>query len=97
MATVNKASLRSEFDALKARFESLRESGGMGDEARALFDALLMLFELLMAVFMERGTPKGSRNSGTARQEGFGLPCCAGLPPIRPVLFASSICTRAIG
>ena len=64
MATVNKASLRSEFDALKARFESLRESGGMGDEARALFDALLMLFELLMAVFMERGTPKGSRNSG---------------------------------
>ncbi len=64
MATVNKASLRSEFDALKGRFESLRESGGMGPDAQALVEALLMLFELLMAVFMEKGTPKGSRNSG---------------------------------
>ena len=64
MATVNKASLRSEFDTLKARFESLRESGGMSAEVRALVDALLILFELLMAVFMERQTPKGSRNSG---------------------------------
>ena len=64
MATVNKASLRSEFDALKGRFEALCAAGGMSPEGRALFDALLMLFELLMAVFMERNTPKGSRNSG---------------------------------
>ena len=64
MATVNRASLRSEFDALKGRFEALDAEGGMGDEARALFDALLMLFELLMAVFMEKGAPKGSANSG---------------------------------
>ena len=64
MATVNRASLRSEFDALKARFESLRESGGMGPEAQALVEALLMLFQLLMAVFMEKQTPKDSGNSG---------------------------------
>ena len=64
MATVNRASLRSEFDALKGRFEALDAEGGMGAEARALFDALLMLFELLMAVFMEKGTRKGSDNSG---------------------------------
>ena len=47
MATVNKASLRTEFDALKA---SLRvvvvAEGKMSPESRALVDALLMLFEL---------------------------------------------------
>ena len=36
----------------------------MGQESRALFQALLMLFELLIAVFMEKRTPKNSRNSG---------------------------------
>ena len=63
MATVNKASLRTEFDALKARFESLCAAGTMSAESRALVDALLMLFELLMAVFMEKHTPKSSANS----------------------------------
>ena len=63
MATVNKASLRSEFDALNARFESLCAEGKMPPESRALVDALLMLFELLMAVFMEKHTPKSSANS----------------------------------
>ena len=64
MATVNKASLRSEFDALNARFESLCAEGKMSAESRALFDALLMLFKVLMAVFMEKHTPKSSANSG---------------------------------
>ena len=64
MATLNKASLRTEFDALKARFESLCAKGKMSPESRALFDALLMLFELLMAVFMEKHTPKSPANSG---------------------------------
>ena len=63
MATVNKASLRAEFDALKARFEALCAAGKMSAESRALFDALLMLFELLMAVFMEKHTPKSRANS----------------------------------
>ena len=36
MATVNKSSLRAEFDALKARFESLCAAGKMSAESRAL-------------------------------------------------------------
>ena len=64
MATVNQASLRTEFDALKARFESLCAEGKIPPESRALVDALLMLFELLMAVFMEKHTPKSPANSG---------------------------------
>ena len=60
MATVNKTSLRTEFEVLKARFAALCAHGRMTPEGRALVDALLMLFELLMAVFMEKATPKHS-------------------------------------
>ena len=63
MATVNKASLRAEFDALNARFEALCAADKMSAESRALVDALLMLFKVLMAVFMEKHTPKSSANS----------------------------------
>ena len=63
MPSVNRQSLREEFDALKGRFEALCASGQMGSESRALFQALLMLFELLMAVFMEKHTAKTSTNS----------------------------------
>jgi transposase len=64
MASVNKTSLREEFDALKGEFERLCANGKMAQESRALFQAMLMLFELLMAVFMEKRTTKNSRNSG---------------------------------
>lgn len=63
MATVNKQSLREEFDGLKGEFERLCASGTMAAESRALFQAMLMLFEVLMAVFMEKRTPKNSTNS----------------------------------
>ncbi len=63
MASVNKASLREEFDALKGEFERLCAAGKLAAESRALFQALLMLFEVLMAVFMEKHTAKDSRNS----------------------------------
>ncbi len=63
MATVNKQSLREEFDALKGEFERLCASGKMTADSRALFQAMLMLFEVLMVVFMEKRTPKNSTNS----------------------------------
>jgi transposase len=63
MASVNKQSLREEFDALKAEFERLAANGKMAAESRTLFKAMLMLFEVLMAVFMERRTVKDSGNS----------------------------------
>ena len=64
MASVNKQSLREEFDALKGRFGQLNADGKMAGESRALVEALLMLLELLMTVFMEQHTPKSSANSG---------------------------------
>ena len=63
MASVNKQSLREEFDNLKKRFEQLSAAGKMSEDSRTLFQAMLMLFELLMAVFMERRTSKDNRNS----------------------------------
>jgi len=41
VATVNKAALRSAFDTLKARFESLCADGKMGPEGRDLIEALV--------------------------------------------------------
>ncbi len=64
MASVNKHSLREEYQALKAQFECLCAEGKMATESRALFKAMLVLFELLMAVFMEKHTSKNSTNSG---------------------------------
>ncbi len=63
MASINKQSLREEFATLKGRFERLCAEGKMAAESRALFQAMLMLFELLMAVFMEKRTAKDTTNS----------------------------------
>ena len=64
MASVNKAALRTEFAAIKARFKSLCADGKLSPEGRALIESMLLLFELLLAVFLEKTTPKGTQNSG---------------------------------
>jgi transposase len=63
MASVNKQSLREEFEALKGRFEQLAAEGKIAGESRALVEALLMLLRLLVAVFLEKHTSKTSTNS----------------------------------
>ncbi|MGB9106366.1 MAG: IS66 family transposase [Terriglobales bacterium] len=63
MPSVNKQSLREEFSALKERFGQLSTDGKLGPESRALIEALLMLMQVLMAVFMEKNTSKTSANS----------------------------------
>lgn len=63
MPSVNKQSLREELDAHKSRFQALCAEGAMSPESRALFEGLLMLLELMMAIFLEKITKKGSKNS----------------------------------
>jgi len=63
MASVHKESLRAEFTALQERFGQLGAAGKISVESGALIEALLMLLKLLMAVFLERSTPKTSANS----------------------------------
>ncbi len=45
MASVNKQSLREEYQTLKEEFERLCAQGKMASESRALFKAMLVLFE----------------------------------------------------
>jgi transposase len=63
MGTVNKQSLREEYDKLKPQLDRLLASDQMPSKDQALIRSLLMLFELLVAVFMEKHTEKNSRNS----------------------------------
>jgi hypothetical protein len=63
MPSVNKQSLREEFDQLKVKFENLSNEGKVTAETTALFQAMIMLFEVLIAVFMEKKTRKNNRNS----------------------------------
>jgi transposase len=63
MPSVNKPSLRQEFDQLKGKYERLSNEGKITPEVGTLFQAMIMLFELLIAVFMEKKTKKNNRNS----------------------------------
>ena len=63
MPSINKQSLREEFDQLKDEFEHLSNTGKITTESRTLFRAMIILFELLIAVFMEKQTKKNNRNS----------------------------------
>ena len=74
VASVNKQALRDEFDTLKAEFERLTANCKMAAESRALLHSMLMLYEVLMAVFMEKRTAKDNINSSmpssqTAKQD----------------------------
>ena len=63
MPSVNKQSLRQEFDHLKDQYKRLSNEGKITPEVGTLLQALIMLFELLIAVFMEKKTKKNNRNS----------------------------------
>ena len=63
MPSVNKQSLREEFEQIKERFETLSNEDVIAHETTALFQSMIMLFELLIAVFMEKKTRKDNRNS----------------------------------
>ena len=63
MGRVNKTSLRDEFDHLKSEFARLSASNKISSESMVLFKAMFMLFEVMIAVFLEKQTKKNSKNS----------------------------------
>ena len=63
MPNINKQSLREELDTYKNRFQTLNADNKMTPESRALIEGLLMLFELMLAIFLEKTTNKNSKNS----------------------------------
>ena len=64
MARINQASLRAQLHDYRAQFEAIKQHGEASADTLALIDALFMLVDIVVAVFLERTTPKTSRNSG---------------------------------
>lgn len=50
-------------DSLRASFNQQKKDGKISSETQALIKAILMLLEVVMAVFMEKSTKKNSKNS----------------------------------
>lgn len=63
MASVNKQSVREEFEKIKADFDELVKAGKVSSEIATLFNSLIMLVSVILSVFMEKLTKKDSRNS----------------------------------
>lgn len=63
MPTVNKQSVREEFDRLKSEFKRLSGDKKIPPETATLFSGLMMLLNLMFAIFLEKTTKKTSDNS----------------------------------
>ena len=64
MARINHASLRAQLHDCRTQFEAIKQHGEASADTLALINALFMLVDIVVAVFLERTTPKTSRNSG---------------------------------
>jgi len=63
MASLDKTSVRSQVENLKNNFEQLRSDGKVTPEIQTLMSSMLMIIELILAIFLERTTRKNSANS----------------------------------
>ena len=63
MATIDKQSVREQFDKIKTDFESLAQKGKVSTEVSTLFNAMIMLFNIILTIFLEKKTKKTSKNS----------------------------------
>ena len=63
MASIDKQSVRAEVDKVKSEFDALCAAGKVNDEVRVLMRSMLMIIDLILAIFMERKTRKTSLNS----------------------------------
>ena len=63
MATINQQSVREEAERIKADFERLATSKKLDSEIAMLFQSMLMLINLLIAIFLEKTTKKNNKNS----------------------------------
>ena len=70
MPIVNGASLRDDFDAIKADFASLRKADKISIDVDVLIVALCRIVVLLIAVLLEKTTIKTDNNFTIADQQG---------------------------
>lgn len=63
MSTVNKESVREEVERIKSEFTRLCADDKITKECQFLFQSMLVLINLLIAIFLEKTTKKTSKNS----------------------------------
>lgn len=63
MASINKQSVREEIDRIQKEFDQLSSTNKISKESKMLFQSMLMLINLLVAIFLEKITKKDNRNS----------------------------------
>lgn len=63
MATVNRESVREEALRIKSEFARISQSKKIDNDAKLLFQSMLMLINLLIAIFLEKTTTKNTKNS----------------------------------
>ena len=63
MASLDKTSVRGQVEKLKNDFWQLRRDGKVTPETQAIMGSMLMIIELILAIFLERTTKKNSGNS----------------------------------
>ncbi len=63
MATVNRESLKEEAERIKAEFQRMTKNKKIDTEISMLFQSMLMLINLLVAIFLEKTTVKNNKNS----------------------------------
>jgi len=63
MGTINRLSVREEAERIKAEFDRLSVNIKINSEYKILFQSMLMLINLLIAIFLEKTTKKTNKNS----------------------------------
>lgn len=63
MASLDKTSVRNQVEKVKNDFDQLRLDGKVTPEVQAIMSSMLMIIELILAIFLERTTKKNSANS----------------------------------
>lgn len=63
MGSVNGQSVREEAERIKAEFNRIAASKKIDTESKMLFQSMLMLINLLIAIFLEKTTKKNNKNS----------------------------------
>ena len=63
MASLDKQSVRAEFDKIKVSFESQVKAGKVSSDVAALINTLFVLFSIVLSIFLEKQTKKTSANS----------------------------------
>lgn len=64
MPSIHTESVRAQLDSVKKTFSSLLSEKKVSPQIESLFKMMLMLFELVLSIFMEKTTKKNSKNSG---------------------------------